>query len=95
MAAPSEPYVDIKTGLCHPTGFAVLAGGNFSWYNSSTTGKCTVTITGNWCTVPSSALDPDTSYQSTVSSNSQTGSYQWSSTCCSTTAPVKVTGGHG
>ncbi len=93
MPAPSQPYVDVKTGLCYPTGFTVSAGGNFNWYNSGS-GNCSVSITGNWCTVPSSALGPDASYQSTVSSNAQTGSYQWSSTCCTTTAPVHVTGGH-
>ena len=96
MAPPNAPYVDIKTGANVGPGFPVPVGGNFYWYNSNQVGgaSCSVTAQNNWCTVPGSPLAPQASFQATVNTGLPTGSYNWSSPCCASAMPVRVTGGH-
>jgi hypothetical protein len=91
MAAPQEPYMEIQSA----TQFGSISpGGSFYWYNNGLT-SCSVSITGNWCEQSSyGPIMAGNSVQATVKSGTSAGDYNWTSACCPSVQPVRVSGGH-
>jgi hypothetical protein len=85
MPVPSEPYIDIVTGDTHGE---IVEGEEFNWYNSQTTGSCTLSDYSSWCTMPNNVVGPDSSQPATA--KDVTGNFGYSCPCHTGPAPVIV-----
>ena len=63
MPVPSEPYIIIQTGEVKGT---ITEGLPFSWYNSASSGSCTITGVSNWCTLPNNVVNAGMSQAATA-----------------------------
>jgi hypothetical protein len=93
MPAPSDPYVDLVTGAVSGE---ITSGQSFSWYNSKTTGDCSVSGVGLWCSASSFGPISAGSYATTTAiSNLTAGNYTFTCACCELDQPsVHVSAGH-
>jgi len=85
MPVPTPPYIDIPKGIVHGD---IMEGESFSWYNSNTTGSCTVGGYSEWCSMPSNNIGPDMSQEATALL--VTGSFGYSSPCLNAPSPIIV-----
>jgi hypothetical protein len=93
MSAPSGTYVNVVTGAVSGE---ITSGQSFSWYNPKTTGSCSVSNVGSWCSAASfGPIAADSYVTTTASSGLSTGTYDFTCACCELDQPsVHVTGGH-
>lgn len=85
MPVPVEPYIVIQTAEVKGT---ITTGQTFSWYNSATSGACTISGVSGWCTMPNGTIQAGLSQQATATG--APGSYGFSCPCCNVPSPIIV-----